>query len=125
MRFSEQGRRDLEQWQSNGSNGVLNDDRIRKALARSLGTSTGTTTAEGSRFTEDVREYKQDNQSVKEAFKSLLESISETDQTRNEHLNKLVRLVNNLSDQVQDFNTKRNLDKQLQVLEMQVLKLKK
>ena len=57
MRFSEQGRRDLEQWQSNGSNGVLNDDRIRKALARSFGTSTGTTTAEGSRFTEDVRAY--------------------------------------------------------------------
>jgi ABC-type transporter Mla subunit MlaD len=56
MRFSEQGRRDLEQWQSNGSNGVLNDDRVRKALARSFGTSTGTTTAEGSRFTEDVRD---------------------------------------------------------------------
>ena len=57
MRFSEQGRRDLEQWQSNGSNGVLNDDRIRKALARSFRTSTGTTTAEGSRFTQDVRAY--------------------------------------------------------------------
>ena len=57
MRFSEQGCRDLEQWQSNGSNGVLNDDRIRKALARSFGTSTGTTTAEGSRFTQDVRAY--------------------------------------------------------------------
>ena len=57
MRSSEQGRRDLEQWQSNGSNGVLNDDRVRKALARSFGTSTGTTTAEGSRFTEDVRAY--------------------------------------------------------------------
>jgi methylphosphotriester-DNA--protein-cysteine methyltransferase len=48
---------------------------------------------------------RQDNQSVKEAFKSLLESISATDQTRNEHLNKLVRLVNNLSDQLQDFKT--------------------
>ena len=57
MRSSEQGRRDLEQWQSNGSNGVLNDDRIRKALARSFRTSTGTTTAEGSRFTQDVRAY--------------------------------------------------------------------
>ena len=57
MRFSEQGRRDLEQWQSNGSNGVLNDDRIRKALARSFRTSTGTTTAEGSGFTQDVRAY--------------------------------------------------------------------
>jgi predicted nucleic acid-binding Zn-ribbon protein len=126
MRFSEQGRRDLEQWQSNGSNGVLNDDRIRKALARSLGTSTGTTTAEGSRFTQDVRDTRQDNQSVKEAFKSLLESISATDQTRNANLNKLVRLVNNLSDQLQDFKTQNKaLTEQLQVLEMQVSKLKK
>ena len=65
---------------------------------------------------------RQDNQSVKEAFKSLLESISATDQTRNEHLNKLVRLVNNLSDQLQDFKTQNaTLTKQLQVLEMQVL----
>ena len=47
----------MEQWQSNGSNGILNDDRIRKALARSFGTSTGTTTAEGNSFTQDVREY--------------------------------------------------------------------
>lgn len=57
MRFSEQGCRDLEQWQSNGSNGVLNDDRVRKAFARSFGTSTSTTTAEGNSFTQDVREY--------------------------------------------------------------------
>ena len=57
MRSSEQGCRELEQWQSNDSDGVLIDDRIRKALARSLGTSTGTATAEGSRFTQDVREY--------------------------------------------------------------------
>ena len=57
MRFSEQGRRELGQGQSYGSDGVLTDDRIRKALTRSLGTSTGTGTAEGSRFTQDVREY--------------------------------------------------------------------
>ena len=57
MRFSEQGRRELGQGQSYGSDGVLTDDRIRKALTRSLGTSTGTATAEGSRFTQDVREY--------------------------------------------------------------------
>ena len=57
MRSSEQGRTDLAEWQPNGSDGVLIDDRIRKALTRSLGTSTGTATAEGSRFTQDVREY--------------------------------------------------------------------
>ena len=57
MRFGEQGRTDLAEWQPNGSDGVLIDDRIRKALTRSLGTSTGATTAEGSRFTQDVREY--------------------------------------------------------------------
>ena len=69
---------------------------------------------------------RQDNQSVKEAFKSLLESISATDETRNANLNKLVRLVNNLSDQLQDFKTQnKTLTEQLQVLEMQVSKLKK
>ena len=69
---------------------------------------------------------RQDNQSVKEAFKSLLESISATDETRNANLNKLVRLVNNLSDQLQDFKTQNaTLTKQLQALEMQVSKLKK
>ena len=69
---------------------------------------------------------KQDNQSVREAFKKLLESISETDQTRNESLNKLARQVSNLSFQVQDFKTQNKvLIEQLQVLEMQVSKLKK
>ncbi|MDC4276388.1 hypothetical protein NQ637_18360, partial [Acinetobacter baumannii] len=57
MHFGEQGRTDLAEWQPNGSDGVLIDDRIRKALTRSLGTSTDTPTAEGSRFTQDIREY--------------------------------------------------------------------
>lgn len=57
MHSNEQRRRNLEEWKPDGSDGVLTDDRIRKALARSLGTSTGTATAEGSRFTQDVREY--------------------------------------------------------------------
>jgi len=57
MRSSEQGRRNLEQWQSNDSNGVLNDDRVRKALTRSLRASSGTTTAQGNQFDTDVREY--------------------------------------------------------------------
>ena len=69
---------------------------------------------------------RQDNQSVKEAFKSLLESISVTDQTRNENLSKLARQVNSLSLQVQDFKTQNKaLIEQLQELEMQVSKLKK
>ncbi len=69
---------------------------------------------------------KQDNQNVREAFKSLLESISEADQTRNESLNKLARQVSNLSFQVQDFKIQNKaLIEQLQTLEMQVSKLKK
>src|SRR5690606_10234530 len=66
MRLGEQGRTDLEEWQPNGSDGVLIDDRIRKALARSSGASTGAATAEGSRFAQDVREY-QAGQSQREA----------------------------------------------------------
>lgn len=57
MRSSEQGRRDLAEWQPNGSDGVLIDDRIRKAIARSTGTDARTATAERRSFTADVREY--------------------------------------------------------------------
>ena len=57
MRSSEQGRTDLAEWQPNGSDGVLVNDRIRKVLTRSFGTSTDTPTAEGRRFTQDIREY--------------------------------------------------------------------
>ena len=48
--------RELERWLSS-ANGVLIDDRTRKALTRSLGTSSSTTAAERSRFTADVRSY--------------------------------------------------------------------
>lgn len=48
--------RELERWLSS-ANGVLIDDRTRKALTSSLRTSTAATAAEGSRFTQDVRNY--------------------------------------------------------------------
>jgi hypothetical protein len=46
----------LERWLPS-ANGVLIDDRTRKALTRSLRTSSGTTTAQGNQFDTDVREY--------------------------------------------------------------------
>ena len=126
MRFSEQGRRDLEQWQSNGSNGVLNDDRIRKALARSFRTSTGTTTAEGSGFTQDVRAYTA-GQSERQG--SIQELVREHQRNRRDPkrqfeqistaCEQLERSVTGLQD------TNKALTEQLQVLEMQVSKLKK
>lgn len=68
----------------------------------------------------------QDNQALKQSFKSLLENIKTTDQTRNENLNKLVQHVGNLNNQLTDFKRQNEaLSKQLQVLEMQVSKLKK
>ena len=48
--------RELERWLSS-ANGVLIDDRTRKALTRSLGTSSSATATEGSRFTADVQSY--------------------------------------------------------------------
>ena len=48
--------RELERWLSS-ANGVLINDRTRKALTRSLGTSSSATATEGSRFTQDIREY--------------------------------------------------------------------
>lgn len=57
MRISEQGSRNLEERQSYGSDGVLSDDRIRKAITLSTGTDAGTATTERRSFTADVREY--------------------------------------------------------------------
>ena len=71
-------------------------------------------------------EYQARQSERQEAFKKLLENISETDQTRNESLNKLARQVSNLSFQVQDFKIQNKaLIEQLQALEMQVSKLKR
>ena len=48
--------RELERWLSS-ANGVLIDDRTRKALISSLRTDTAATEAEGSRFIQDVQDY--------------------------------------------------------------------
>ena len=56
LHSNEHQSRKLERWLSS-ANGVLIDDRTRKALTRSLGTSSSTTAAERSRFTADVRSY--------------------------------------------------------------------
>ena len=69
---------------------------------------------------------KQDNFSVRKAFKDFLDSMREADQIRSTNLSNLVRQVNNLNDQLESFQVQNtNLSKQLQVLEMQVSKLKK
>ena len=69
---------------------------------------------------------KQDNFSVRKAFKDFLDSMREADQIRSTNLSNLVRQVSNLSDQLEGFQAQNtNLSKQLQVLEMQVSKLKK
>jgi len=131
MRFSEQGRRDLEQWQSNGSNGVLNDDRIRKALARSFGTSTGTTTAKGSRFMQDVRAYttgqsehqgsiqelirehqrnrpdpKRELEQISQACKQLERSVTGLQDTKRS-LDQAITGIRNASQQVKEINEPR------------------
>ena len=56
LHSNEHQSRKLEGWLSS-ANGVLIDDRTRKALTRSLGTSSSATATEGSRFTADVQSY--------------------------------------------------------------------
>ena len=69
---------------------------------------------------------KQDNFSVRKAFKDFLDNMREADQIRSTNLSNLVRQVSNLNDQLESFQVQNtNLSKQLQVLEMQVSKLKK
>ena len=116
----------MGQGQSYGSDGVLTDDRIRKALTEALEQAQAQQQQREADLLKMFESTKQDNQSVREAFKKLLENISETDQTRNESLNKLARQVSNLSFQVQDFKIQNKaLIEQLQALEMQVSKLKR
>ena len=126
MRSSEQGCTDLAEWQLNGSDGVLIDDRIRKALTRSLGTSTGATTAEGSRFTQDVREYQarqsERQGSIQEAFRE--HQRNRPDPKRElEQISSASKQLELSSARLQDTN--KALIEQLQALEMQVSKLKK
>ena len=84
MRFSEQGRRDLAEWQSNGSNGVLSDDRIRKALARSTGADAERANSTTERFKTDVREYTAGNAerqtSIQELVREYQRSRQDTEQ---------------------------------------------
>ena len=131
MRPSEQGRRNLEQWQSNDSNGVLNDDRVRKALARSFRTNTGTTEAQGNQFDTNVREYqagqserqgsiralisgyqrsrseqKLQLQQVSQACEQFERSVRGLQNTKHE-LNQAITSVRNASDQVKEINEPR------------------
>ena len=129
MRLGEQGRTDLEEWQPNGSDGVLIDDRIRKALTRSSGASTGAATAEGSQFIKDVREYQAGQSerqgSIQGAFrehqrnrpdpKRELEQISSASQQlelssarlqdTKQSLDRAITGIRNASQQVKEMNT--------------------
>ena len=72
MRIGEQGRSELEQWQFNDSDGVLKNDRIRKALARSTGTDAEANRAERQGFTADVRAYTAGQSSTEREFQSFI-----------------------------------------------------
>ena len=78
---------------------------LEKHLLEALEHMQNEQTAQQNALKQMFESTKQDNHSVKEAFKSLLADISEADQSRNANLSKLVRLVNNLSDQLEDFKT--------------------
>ena len=86
MRISEQGSRDLEKRQPHGSDGILSDDRIRKAIARSTGTDASTATTERRSFTADVREYTARQSAASEAIKVI---FREFEQGRSESKRKL------------------------------------
>ena len=126
MRFSEQGRRELGQGQSYGSDGVLTDDRIRKALTRSLGASTGTATAEGSRFTQDVRVPSKTiraSGSIQEAFREYQRNRPDPKREL-EQISSASQQLELSSARLQRYKNKALIE-QLQALEMQVSKLKR
>lgn len=81
MYSDEYSSRELERWLSS-ANGVLINDRTRKALTQSVRASTGTTKFEGSRFTQDVRAYtagqSERQRSIQELTGQYFRSRSET-----------------------------------------------
>ena len=69
---------------------------------------------------------RQENQAIKEAFKSLLDSISEADQKQADNWNSLTKHVSDLNGQLKDFEKQnRLLSNQLNTVQEQLLKLKK
>lgn len=89
MRISEQGSRSLEERQSYGSDGVLSDDRIRKAIAFSTGTDAGAAAAERRSFTADVREYTAGQSAASGAIKVI---FSELERDRSDSKRKLEQI---------------------------------
>jgi hypothetical protein len=111
MRFSEQGCRELGQGQSYGSDGVLTDDRIRKALTRSLRASTDTATAEGSRFTQDVREYQAGQFQREKSLQRFLRQYEGSRPDEKHQLEQLSRASEQLDQAITGLqDTERNLD---------------
>ena len=71
-------------------------------------------------------EYQAGQFQREKSLQRFLRQYGEADQTRSTNLSNLVQQVSNLSDQLEGFQAQNtNLSKQLQVLEMQVSKLKK
>ena len=80
--------RKLERWLSS-ADGVLIDDRTRKALTRSIRSSAGTSGIEGSRITQDVRSYTSGKSSSQG---SLQELTRQYNRSRQETVGKLEQL---------------------------------
>ena len=100
----------MERWLPS-ANGVLIDDRTRKALTEALEQAQAQQQRREINLIRMFESTKQDNHSVKEAFKSLLADISEADQSRNANLSKLVRLGEQFERSVRGLqNTKHELN---------------
>lgn len=69
---------------------------------------------------------RQENQALKEAFKNLLDNITAADKKQSESWNSLVKHVRDLNIQLKDFEQQNSiLNKQLSLIQEQLLKLKK
>ncbi|HFZ2943314.1 TPA: hypothetical protein ACIJ8T_004490 [Salmonella enterica subsp. enterica serovar Paratyphi A] len=68
----------------------------------------------------------QENQAIREAFKTLLDNISAADQKQAENWSNLTKHVSDLSGQLKDFERQnRLLNNQLSTIQEQLLKLKR
>ena len=111
LRIGEQGRSELEQWQFNDSDGVLSNDRIRKAFARSTGTDAEASGAERQGFTADVRAYTAGQSGTEREFQEFIREYQHNRPDQKRELEQISTACEQLERSVRGLQeTKRSLE---------------
>lgn len=107
MRFSEQGRRNLGEWQPNDTNGILTDDRTRKTTDNRPRTDATTAPRRTYSFASDVREYQAgqsaDKKQLQDVFNTANRDRANTEQIH-QQFDRTRQLFDEASTRLRDAN---------------------